>query len=280
MKISDKSWKTTVILFHVLGVFGAHRFYVGKAGTGLLYIAASFLAWVSSSSSGILGRVLFGKSPDWITYYLLGIVVLMDLIKIYSGNFTDENGALVLPPYKQMLLQTIWCAQGPAAPAAETPAASAAASRDLRTAFPESDGSGVIKMNHISPDNLAQINAIRKYYAVGLHFDEDKIDELVLYDVSSGKILRSYLYTADNSKAQDFADFIGPRATLVCYGLRAGFRAFGALLKDVQATAEWDYLDLQELAPRDGVQFEQAPTALDRARNAIAYLSAYQQPAG
>ena len=249
MKISGKSWKITAIWFHLLGLFGAHRFYVGRFWTGLL--------WLLTGGVFTLGAI-------------------MDLIMLYTGNFTDADGALVIPEYKKLLLQTIQRAQGPAVPAA----ASAAARRDLRTAFPESDSSGLIRMNHIAPDDLAQINAIRKYYAVGLHFDEDKIDELVLYDVSSGEILRSYLYTADNSKAQDFADFIGPRATLVCYGLRAGLRAFGALLKDVLATAEWDYLDLQELAPRDGVQFEQATTALDRARNAIAYLTAYQQTAG
>lgn len=280
MKISHKSWKTTVILFHVLGVFGAHRFYVGKAGTGLLYIAASFLAWVSSTSSGIFGRVLFGKTSDWMTYYLLGIIVLMDLIKIYSGNFTDENGALVLPPYKQMLLQAI-CRSGiaqeassPGAPVLDAPANTTQPAPS--GPVPAAAGSGVIRMTHVAPGDIEYMQKTNDYYAIGLNISNAKVDELVIYEVRAGEILRSCLYSPRTGTPQDFVDFLGPHAVLVGYGLRENFRAFAALLGDADADASWEYVDLQELPEKEGVKYTQAETALDLARNAIDYFEEYR----
>lgn len=65
---SDKSRGVALILALLLGVFGAHRFYVGKAGTGLLML-------------GTLGG--------------LGIWYLVDVIMIASGGFRDAEGRLV-----------------------------------------------------------------------------------------------------------------------------------------------------------------------------------------
>jgi len=52
-----------------LGVFGAHRFYVGKAGTGILQL------------------VTFGGLGIWMVY---------DLILVASGSFRDFEGRRVL----------------------------------------------------------------------------------------------------------------------------------------------------------------------------------------
>ncbi len=66
--ISPKSGLTTFVLCFFLGVFGIHRFYVGKIGTGIL--------------------MLFTGGG-------LGFWVLYDLFSIVCKNFTDSNGQLI-----------------------------------------------------------------------------------------------------------------------------------------------------------------------------------------
>ena len=65
---SDKSRAVALALCIPLGVFGAHRFYVGKIGTGLLQLCT-------------LGG--------------LGLWYLYDLITIASGEFRDGDGRRV-----------------------------------------------------------------------------------------------------------------------------------------------------------------------------------------
>ena len=63
--MEEKSFLTTLLLLLFLGGFGAHRFYVGKAGTAILFMftGGGFLIW-------------------WI----------IDLIAILNGSFTDSDG--------------------------------------------------------------------------------------------------------------------------------------------------------------------------------------------
>lgn len=63
---SDKSRKVALILCIFLGGLGIHRFYVGKIGTGII--------WMLS-----LG--------------LFGIGWIIDLIMILTGSFRDNTGA-------------------------------------------------------------------------------------------------------------------------------------------------------------------------------------------
>lgn len=65
---SEKSRAVALALCIPLGVFGAHRFYVGKIGTGLLQL---------------------------ITLGGLGLWYLYDLITIASGEFRDVDGRRV-----------------------------------------------------------------------------------------------------------------------------------------------------------------------------------------
>ncbi len=63
--VSDRSWGVALLLCLLFGVFGFHRFYVGKIGTGLCYLLTG----------------------SW-----LGIGWLIDVISLLTGNFSDSNG--------------------------------------------------------------------------------------------------------------------------------------------------------------------------------------------
>jgi TM2 domain-containing membrane protein YozV len=62
----QKSWVVTLVLCLFLGMLGAHRFYTGKIGTGIVQILT-------------LGG-------------FFGIWVLIDLVMILIGKFTDKDG--------------------------------------------------------------------------------------------------------------------------------------------------------------------------------------------
>lgn len=67
--VSPRSRLAAALLCFFLGVFGAHRFYVGKVGTAILTI------------------VTFGG--------FFGLWPMIDLIMILVGAFTDAEGRLV-----------------------------------------------------------------------------------------------------------------------------------------------------------------------------------------
>jgi TM2 domain-containing membrane protein YozV len=63
--MTDKKILPAFLLCFFLGVFGAHRFYVGKIGTGILQL---------------------------VTLGGLGIWAFVDFIMIIIGSFTDKEG--------------------------------------------------------------------------------------------------------------------------------------------------------------------------------------------
>lgn len=65
---SEKSFLAAAFLCFFLGIFGAHRFYVGRVGSGILML---------------------------ITFGGLGIWMLIDFILILSGRFRDDYGFLI-----------------------------------------------------------------------------------------------------------------------------------------------------------------------------------------
>ena len=67
--ISAKSKGVAAVLCFFLGGLGIHRFYVGKVGTGLLWL---------------------------FTLGLCGIGTIIDFIMILCGSFKDKYGALMM----------------------------------------------------------------------------------------------------------------------------------------------------------------------------------------
>lgn len=64
-RFGDKSLAVAAILCFFLGGFGAHRFYLGKIGTGILYL---------------------------FTFGLFGIGALVDFFLIITGAMRDSKG--------------------------------------------------------------------------------------------------------------------------------------------------------------------------------------------
>ncbi len=66
--VSPKSRLAALLLCFFFGYLGLHRFYVGKVGTGILWL---------------------------LTGGVFGIGFIVDFIMIIIGSFTDKSGAFV-----------------------------------------------------------------------------------------------------------------------------------------------------------------------------------------
>ena len=66
---SNRDWLVTLLFSIFLGYLGIHRFYVGKIGTGILWL---------------------------LTGGCLGVGALVDIIMIATENFTDDGNRLIV----------------------------------------------------------------------------------------------------------------------------------------------------------------------------------------
>lgn len=80
---SSCSFVATLLLCLFLGGLGIHRFYVGKTGTGITQLLMCLL--------GIIPVI------GWLLWLALGVWVLVDLILIIVGSFTDGKGLPIKP---------------------------------------------------------------------------------------------------------------------------------------------------------------------------------------
>ncbi len=75
----NKVWLAALLFCIFLGVFGAHRFYVGKTQTAVAMLLITLLTgWI------------FG-----LGFYITGIWAVIDLIMIATAQFTDGNGKIL-----------------------------------------------------------------------------------------------------------------------------------------------------------------------------------------
>lgn len=68
MQVSEKNWLTALLLAIFVGTLGIHRFYVGKTGTGIVWL---------------------------LTFGCFGIGALIDLVMIICQNFKDKDGKVL-----------------------------------------------------------------------------------------------------------------------------------------------------------------------------------------
>lgn len=84
--VSPKSHTIAGLLCFVLGMLGAHRFYVGKYKSGLLYLIFTLSAWAT---------IFINAGMPIFLYGLIFFISMMDFVLIMYDSFDDKDGKLL-----------------------------------------------------------------------------------------------------------------------------------------------------------------------------------------
>ncbi len=84
-QISPKSRLATVLLTFFLGIFGAHRFYIGRTITAIVMLVLS-VAYLFVVRMWGYAVIFLGIAGLW---------ALVDFILVVSGLMKDNNGRLI-----------------------------------------------------------------------------------------------------------------------------------------------------------------------------------------
>ncbi len=84
-EISSRSRLATVLLAFFLGIFGTHRFYIGKTRTAIVMLILSVFYLVTIRFWGIM----------FISLAVVGLWALIDFIFALSGMMKDREGRVI-----------------------------------------------------------------------------------------------------------------------------------------------------------------------------------------
>jgi TM2 domain-containing membrane protein YozV len=100
--VSPKSRLATTLLAWFLGVFGAHRFYVGKTGTAVIMLIVGIVAAVCYFGGFFGGLAGETGEPVWglmliagVLYFADWVWMVIDFIIAVTGNFKDSQGKII-----------------------------------------------------------------------------------------------------------------------------------------------------------------------------------------
>ena len=87
---SDKKILPCLLLYIFFGSLGGHAFYAGKASIGVMYIimliAGTMIVSIGDDIASFIGGAVL---------LVYSILLLIDLIYIIVGSYTDENGTKI-----------------------------------------------------------------------------------------------------------------------------------------------------------------------------------------